>query len=151
VTGIGWADGIALRYGGFYGLGTGITGDVMAGMIRKRRFPIIGDGGGVWSFVHVIDAASATVAAIERGRPGIYHVADDEPAPVREWLPYLARALGAKPPRRVPAWLVRLVAGEAAVDMMTRARGISSERAKRELDWKLQYPSWRTGFTEGSS
>jgi 2-alkyl-3-oxoalkanoate reductase len=150
VTGIGWADGVALRYGGFYGLGTGITGDVMARMIRKRRFPIVGDGNGVWSFVHIIDAASATVAAIERGKPGIYHVADDEPAPVREWLPYLARALGAKPPRRVPAWLVRLLAGEAAVNMMTQARGICSEKAKRELDWKPQYPSWRTGFTEES-
>jgi nucleoside-diphosphate-sugar epimerase len=149
VTGIGWADGIALRYGGFYGLGTGITGAVMAGMIRKRRFPIVGDGGGVWSFVHIADAASATVAAIERGKPGIYHVADDEPAPVCEWLPYLARVLGAKPPLRVPAWLVRLLAGEAAVNMMTAARGISSEKAKRELDWKPRYPSWRTGFTEG--
>ncbi len=149
VTGIGWADGIALRYGGFYGLGTGITGAAMAGMIRKRRFPIVGDGGGVWSFVHIADAASATVAAIERGKPGIYHVADDEPAPVREWLPYLARVLGAKPPLRVPAWLVRLLAGEAAVNMMTAARGISSEKAKRELDWKPRYPSWRTGFTEG--
>jgi nucleoside-diphosphate-sugar epimerase len=121
----------------------------MAGMIRKRRFPIVGDGGGVWSFVHIADAASATVAAIERGKPGIYHVADDEPAPVREWLPYLARVLGAKPPLRVPAWLVRLLAGEAAVNMMTAARGISSEKAKRELDWKPRYPSWRTGFTEG--
>jgi nucleoside-diphosphate-sugar epimerase len=149
VTGIGWADGIALRYGGFYGLETGITGPVMAGMIRKRRFPIVGDGSGVWSFVHIIDAASATVAAIERGRRGIYHVADDEPAPVHEWLPYLARALGAKPPHRVPAWLVRLLAGEAAVNVMTQARGISSEKAKHELNWKPRYPSWRTGFTEG--
>jgi nucleoside-diphosphate-sugar epimerase len=99
--------------------------------------------------VHIIDAASATVAAIERGKPGIYHVADDEPAPVRELLRELARALGAKPPHRVPAWLVRLLAGAAAVDMMTRARGISSEKAKRELGWTLRYPSWRTGFAEG--
>jgi nucleoside-diphosphate-sugar epimerase len=152
VTGITWADGIALRYGGFYGPGTGIEaapGAVMAELIRKRRFPIVGGGGGVWSLVHITDAASATVAAIERGKPGIYHVADDEPAPVREFLPVLARTLGAKPPRRVPAWLVRLVAGEAAVNMMTQARGISSEKTKRELGWTLQYPSWRTGFAKG--
>jgi nucleoside-diphosphate-sugar epimerase len=152
VTGITWADGIVLRYGGFYGPGTGIEAApdaVMAGLIRKRRFPIVGGGGGVWSMVHIVDAASATVAAIECGKPGIYHVADDEPAPVRDFLPVLARALGAKPPRRVPAWVVRLLAGKAAVDMMTRARGISSEKAKRELGWTLQYPSWRTGFTEG--
>jgi len=152
VTGITWADGIVLRYGGFYGPGTGIEAApdaVMAGLIRKRRFPIVGGGGGVWSMVHIVDAASATVAAIERGKPGIYHVADDEPAPVRDFLPVLARALGAKPPRRVPAWVARLLAGRAAVDTMTRVRGISSEKAKRELGWTLQYPSWRTGFTEG--
>jgi nucleoside-diphosphate-sugar epimerase len=141
VTGISWADGIALRYGGFYGPGTGIEaapGAVMGELIRKRKFPIVGGGAGVWSQVHITDAASATVAAIERGKPGIYHVADDEPAPVREWLPVLARALAAKPPRRVPAWLVRLVAGEAAVNMMTQARGISSEKIKPELAWTLQ-------------
>jgi nucleoside-diphosphate-sugar epimerase len=152
VTGMTWADGIALRYGGFYGPGTGVSAApdaVMAAQIRKRKFPIVGGGGGVWSLVHITDAASATVAAIERGKPGIYHVADDEPAPVRDWLPYLARSLGAEPPRRVPAWIVRLVAGEAAVDMMTQARGISSEKIKRELDWTLRYPSWRTGFTKG--
>jgi len=152
VTGITWADGIVLRYGGFYGPGTGIEAApdaVMAGLIRKRRFPIVGGGGGVWSMVHIVDAASATVAAIERGKPGIYHVADDEPAPVRDFLPVLARALGAKPPRRVPAWVARSLAGRAAVDTMTRVRGISSEKAKRELGWTLQYPSWRTGFTEG--
>ncbi|WP_234040421.1 NAD-dependent epimerase/dehydratase family protein [Micromonospora coerulea] len=152
VTGISWAEGIALRYGGFYGPGTGIEAvpdAVMAEQIRKRKFPIVGGGGGVWSLVHITDAASATVAAIERGKPGIYHVADDEPAPVRDWLPELARALGARPPRRVPAWLVRLLAGKAVVDMMTQARGISSEKAKRELGWTLRYPSWRTGFIEG--
>jgi nucleoside-diphosphate-sugar epimerase len=152
VIGITWADGIVLRYGGFYGPGTGIAAApdaVMAELIRRRRFPIVGGGGGVWSMVHITDAASATVAAIERGKPGIYHVADDEPAPVREWLPVLAGVLGAKPPRRVPAWLVRLLAGEATVDMMTRARGISSEKAKSELGWTLRYPSWRIGFTEG--
>jgi nucleoside-diphosphate-sugar epimerase len=154
VTGISWADGIALRYGGFYGPGTGIEaapGAVMTDLIRKRKFPIVGGGGGVWSLVHIADAASATVAVIERGRPGIYHVADDEPAPVRDFLPELARALGAKPPRRVPAWLVRLLAGEAPVEMMTRARGISSEKIKRELGWTPRYPSWRAGFAEGLS
>jgi nucleoside-diphosphate-sugar epimerase len=150
VTGISWADGIALRYGAFYGAGTGISGAVMAELIRRRRVPIVGGGGGVWSLVHITDAASATVAAIERGKPGIYHVADDEPAPVRDLLPELARLLGAKPPRRVPAWLVRLLAGEAVVDMMTRARGVSSEKIKRELGWTPRYPSWRTGFLEGS-
>lgn len=148
VTGITWADGIALRYGAFYGAGTGLTGPLMAELLRKRRFPIVGGGGGVWSLVHITDAASVTVAAIERGKPGIYHAADDEPAPVRDWLPALARALGAKPPRRVPAWLARLLAGEGPVNMMTQARGISSEKTKRELDWTLQYPSWRMGFTE---
>lgn len=152
VTGIGWAEGIALRYGGFYGPGTGISAApdaVMAEQLRKRKFPIVGDGGGVWSLVHIADAASATVAAIERGRAGIYHVADDDPAPVREWLPELARALGAAPPRRVPAWLARLLAGKGPVDMMTRARGISSEKIKHELGWTPQYPSWRTGFVQG--
>jgi nucleoside-diphosphate-sugar epimerase len=152
VTGIGWADGIAIRYGSFYGPGTGVEAApdaVMAGLVRKRRFPIVGDGRGVWSWVHIADAASATVAAIERGRPGLYHVADDEPAPVGVIVPALARALGAKPPRHVPAWLVRLVAGEAPVHMMTKVCGISSEKAKRELGWTPRYPSWRIGFTEG--
>ncbi|MGV9451849.1 NAD-dependent epimerase/dehydratase family protein [Streptomyces sp. NPDC003635] len=152
VTGITWADGIVLRYGCFYGPGTGISSApdaVMSEQIRGRRFPVIGNGNGVWSMIHIVDAASATVAAIERGRPGIYHVGDDDPAPVHEWLPYLARALGAKPPRHVPGWLVGALAGKAAVNMMTRAPGISSEKAKRELDWTPRYPSWRTGFTEG--
>ena len=152
VTGITWAEGIALRYGCFYGPGTGISAAPDAELseqIRRRKFPVIGNGDGVWSMIHVVDAASATVAAIERGRPGIYHVGDDDPAPVHEWLPYLARALGARPPRRVPGWLVGALAGKAAVNMMTRAPGISSEKAKRELNWTLRYPSWRTGFTEG--
>ena len=152
VTGITWGDGIALRYGGFYGPGTGISAApdaVMAKQIGKRKFQIVGGGGGVWSLVHITDAASATVAAIERGKPGIYHVADDEPAPVRVWLPELARALGAPPPRRVPAWLVRLLAGKGPVDMMTQARGVSSEKIKRELGWTPRYPTWRTGFTDG--
>jgi nucleoside-diphosphate-sugar epimerase len=154
VTGITWADGIVLRYGGFYGPGTGIEtapDAVMANLIRKRRVPIIGGGGGMWSMVHITDAASATVAAIERGKPGIYHVADEEPAPVREILLDLARVLDAKPPRRVPAWLVRLLAGKGVVEIMTQARGISSEKIKRELGWTPRYPSWRTGFTEGLS
>ncbi|MFG2018220.1 NAD-dependent epimerase/dehydratase family protein [Actinomadura geliboluensis] len=152
VTGITWADGIVLRYGAFYGPGTGLSAApdaVMTRQIRKRQFPIVGGGGGVWSLVHIADAASATVAAIERGRPGIYHVADDDPVPLREWLPHLARTLGAGPPRRVPAWLVRPLAGAGAVDMMTRARGISTEKTKRELGWEPRYPSWRTGFTDG--
>jgi nucleoside-diphosphate-sugar epimerase len=152
VTGIAWADGIALRYGSFYGPGTGVEAApdaVMAGLIRKRRFPIVGDGRGIWSWVHIADAASATVAAIERGTPGLYHVADDEPAPAGVVVPALARALGAKPPRHLPAWLVRLVAGQAPVHMMTKVCGISSEKAKRELGWTPRYPSWRTGFAEG--
>ncbi|MEV4537763.1 NAD(P)-dependent oxidoreductase [Asanoa sp. NPDC049518] len=152
VTGIGWADGIAIRYGGFYGPGTDLSAApdaVMTNGVRQRKFPIVGSGAGVWSMVHISDAAAATVAAIERGKPGIYHVADDEPAAVREWLPYLAHTLGAKPPRRVPAWLVRMLAGDFAVDMMTRAPGISSEKAKRELGWTLRFPTWRTGFVSG--
>jgi 2-alkyl-3-oxoalkanoate reductase len=152
VTSIEWGEGLALRYGGFYGPGTGISlapDAVMAGPIRKRRFPIVGDGGGVWSHVHIEDAATATAIAVERGRAGIYNVVDDEPAPVREWLPVLASALGAKPPRRVPRWLGRLAAGEVATRMMTEARGASNAKAKRELGWQLRYPSWRQGFAHG--
>src|SRR5687767_13534015 len=152
VTMIEWGEGLVLRYGGFYGPGTSLSlapDAVMAAPIRKRRFPIVGDGGGVWSHVHIEDAAAATVAAVERGRPGIYNIVDDEPAPVREWLPVLASALGAKPPRRVPRWLGRLAAGEAATVMMTEVRGASNEKAKRELGWQLRYPSWRQGFAQG--
>jgi nucleoside-diphosphate-sugar epimerase len=152
VTSIEWGEGLVLRYGGFYGPGTSISlapDAVMAAPIRKRRFPIVGGGGGVFSFVHIEDAAAATVAAVERGQPGIYYVVDDEPAPVREWLPVLASALGAKPPRRVPRWLGRLAAGEMATVMMTEVRGASNEKAKRELGWKLRYPSWRQGFAQG--
>jgi nucleoside-diphosphate-sugar epimerase len=152
VTTIEWGDGVVLRYGGFYGPGTGISlapDAVMAAPIRKRRFPIVGDGGGVWSHVHIEDAAAATAAAVDHGQPGIYNVVDDDPAPVREWLPVLASALDAKPPRRVPRWLVRLLAGEAATVMMTDVRGASSEKAKRELGWQLRYPSWRLGFAQG--
>jgi 2-alkyl-3-oxoalkanoate reductase len=152
VTTIDWGEGLALRYGGFYGAGTGISlapDAVMAAPIRKRRFPIVGGGGGVWSHVHIEDAAAATVVAVERGQPGIYNVVDDDPAPVREWLPVLASALGAKPPRRVPRWLGRLAAGEAATVMMTDVRGASNAKAKRELGWQLRYPSWRQGFAQG--
>jgi nucleoside-diphosphate-sugar epimerase len=136
------AGGIALRYGGFYGS----SDDAQLELVRKRRFPIVGDGGGIWSFVHLEDAAAATVLALERGAPGIYNVVDDEPAPVREWLPALAAAIGAKPPRRVPRWLARLLAGEVGVAIMTEVRGASNAKAKRELDWTLRYPSWRQGF-----
>jgi nucleoside-diphosphate-sugar epimerase len=152
VTTIEWGEGLALRYGGFYGPGTGISlapDAVMAAPIRKRRFPIVGGGGGVWSHVHLEDAAAATAIAVERGRPGIYYIVDDEPAPVREWLPVVASALGAKPPRRVPRWLGRLAAGEMATVMMTDVRGASNEKAKRELGWQLRYPSWRQGFAQG--
>jgi len=152
VTSITWGEGLVLRYGGFYGPGTGLSLDpdaMMAGPIRKRQFPIIGGGSGVWSHIHVEDAAAATVAAVERGDPGIYSIVDDEPAPVGEWLPVVASALGAKPPRRIPRWLGRLVAGEVATMMMTEARGASNAKAKRELDWQLRYPSWRLGVTKG--
>jgi 2-alkyl-3-oxoalkanoate reductase len=131
VTTIEWGEGLALRYGGFYGPGTGISlapDAQMAGPIRKRRFPIVGDGGGVWSLVQIEDAAAATAIAVEHGQPGVYNVVDDDPAPVREWLPVLASALGAKPPRRIPRWLGRLAAGEVTTQMMTEARGASNGR-----------------------
>jgi 2-alkyl-3-oxoalkanoate reductase len=152
VTTIEWGEGLALRYGGFYGPGTGISlapDAVMAAPIRKRRFPIIGDGGGVFSHIHIEDAAAATAVAVERGRPGVYNVVDDDPAPVREWLPVLASALDAKPPRRVPRWLGRLLAGETATVMMTEVKGASNEKAKRELGWQPRYASWRQGFAQG--
>jgi nucleoside-diphosphate-sugar epimerase len=138
------ADGLALRYGGFYGS----PQDAQLELVRKRRFPIVGDGGGIWSFVHLDDAAAATALALELGAPGIYNIVDDEPAPVREWLPALAAAIGAKPPRRVPRWLGRIAAGEAGVVLMTEIRGASNAKAKRELGWTLRYPSWRQGFTD---
>jgi nucleoside-diphosphate-sugar epimerase len=152
VTSIEWGEGLALRYGGFYGPGTSVSlapDAVMAAPIRKRRFPIVGDGGGVFSHIHIDDAAAATAVAVERGRPGVYYVVDDEPAPVREWLPVLASALEAKPPRRIPRWLGRMAAGEAATAMMTEARGASNEKAKRELGWRPRYASWRQGFVQG--
>ena len=142
-----WTEGIVLRYGGFYGPGTNMApGGEMSEMIRKRRFPLVGDGGGVWSFIHVADAADATVAAVEHGSRGVYNVVDDDPAPVAEWLPALARTLGAKKPMRVPRFVVRLFAGEAGVVMMTDVRGASNAKAKRELAWHPAYPSWRQGF-----
>jgi nucleoside-diphosphate-sugar epimerase len=138
------AGGIALRYGGFYGA----DNDGLVDPVRKRRFPIVGNGGGYVSWIHLEDAAAATVLALEHEGPEIYNVVDDEPAPVREWLPALADALGAKPPRRIPVWLARLVAGDVAVLMGTNARGASNAKAKRELGWSLRYPSWRQGFVE---
>jgi nucleoside-diphosphate-sugar epimerase len=151
VTSAGWTEGIVLRYGGFYGPGTSLSreGGEQVKQIRERKFPVVGDGGGIWSFVHIEDAADATAAAVTRGRPGIYNIVDDDPAPVREWLPVLASELGAKPPRRVPRWLARLLAGEAATLMATEAKGASNEKAKRELGWQLRYPSWRQGFVQG--
>jgi nucleoside-diphosphate-sugar epimerase len=147
VTAAEGIEGVVLRYGGFYGPGTSMApGGETVELVRKRRFPIVGDGGGVWSLIHVDDAAAATVAAIERGAPGLYNVVDDEPAPVREWLPVLAQALGAKPPRHVPTWIGRLAAGDAAVTMMTAIRGSSNAKAKRELGWQPRYGSWREGF-----
>jgi 2-alkyl-3-oxoalkanoate reductase len=152
VTGARWLEGVVLRYGGFYGPGTTLSADPTAShsaAILKRQFPVVGDGGGVWSFVHIDDAATATAIAAERGERGIYNVVDDEPAPTRDWMPELARALGAKPPRRVPRWLGRLLAGEAAAVMMTEVRGASNEKAKREFGWKPRYASWRQGFAQG--
>ncbi len=147
------AGGIVLRYGGFYGPGSGITPDgEQVEMVRKRKFPLVGDGSGVWSFIHTDDAATATLAALERGRPGeIYNVVDDEPAPVREWLPALADAVGAKPPRHVPTWLARRLAGPATVMMMTSSRGASNAKARAELDWVPSHRSWRDGFREAVS
>jgi nucleoside-diphosphate-sugar epimerase len=152
VTGAGWLEGVVLRYGGFYGPGTTLSADPAAAhsaAVRKRQFPVVGDGGGIWSFIHVDDAAAATAVAVERGERGIYNVVDDDPAAARVWMPELARALGAKPPRRVPRWLGRLLAGEAATVMMTEVSGASNEKAKRELDWKPRYASWRQGFAQG--
>jgi 2-alkyl-3-oxoalkanoate reductase len=148
ITGAEGLDGIALRYGWFYGPGTSLGLDPVGEqveMIRKRRLPLVGDGAGVWSMIHIRDAAAATMAALDRGEAGAYNVVDDDPAPVSDLLPELARTIGADPPRHVPRWLARLVAGEAVVIMMTSLRGASNEKAKRELGWELRYPSWRLG------
>jgi len=134
--------GIALRYGGFYGT----ANDALIEPVRKRHFPVVGDGGGIFSWLHLDDGAAATVAALEHSGPAIYNIVDDDPAPVRDWLPVLANALGAKPPRHAPTWLARLLAGPAAVVLGTQARGASNAKAKRELRWAPRYSSWRLGF-----
>ena len=138
-------DGIVLRYGNFYGPG---ASDALVQLVKKRMLPVIGDGAGVWSWIHIDDAATATVAALERGTRGIYNVTDDEPARVSEWLPYLANAVGAKPPLHLPVWVGRLVAGEVVVQWMTEGRGASNAKAKRELDWRPAWQSWRQGFRD---
>jgi nucleoside-diphosphate-sugar epimerase len=139
-----------LRYGSLYGPGTSLStdGDIVE-LVRQRKFPLVGNGAGVWSFIHVDDAARATRLAIERGIPGIYNVVDDEPAEVSVWLPELAQAVGARPPFRLPAWIGRFAIGEAGLSMMTRARGSSNARAKRVLGWSPEYGSWRDGFRRG--
>ncbi len=139
----GVPEGLVLRYGNFYGPGASA---VLLDQVRKRRVPVIAGGAGIWSWIETTDAAAATVAAVTRGAPGVYNVVDDEPAPVSEWLPYLAKVAGAKPPLRVPAWLGRLAAGELTVVMMTTVRGSANAKAKRELDWTPRYASWREGF-----
>jgi nucleoside-diphosphate-sugar epimerase len=147
VLGAAPIEGLALRYGSLYGPGTSMA-DEYAQLIGRRKLPLVG-GGGVWSFVHIDDAARATVLAVERGDPGLYNIVDDEPAPVAQWLPYLAGCLGARPPRRIPVWLARFAIGEVGVSMMTQVRGSSNAKAKRELGWEPAWPSWRDGFRRG--
>ena len=150
VVGADGIEGLALRYGLFYGPGTGLApGGPLAELVRHRRLPLIGGGPGIWSFVHIDDAASATVAALENGAPGVYNVVDDEPAAAAVWVPALAEILGGKPPRRVPVWLGRLAAGEPGVYLFTRTQGRSNAKAKRELGWQPLYASWREGFRYG--
>jgi nucleoside-diphosphate-sugar epimerase len=147
VTGADWTEGIVLRYGGFYGPGTSLApGGEQFEMVRKRKFPVVGDGRGVWSFIHIADAAEATVAAVEHGRRGIYNVVDDDPAAVADWLPALAESIGAPKPWHVPRFVGRMLAGEAAIVMMTEIRGASNAKAKQELRWEPRHPSWREGF-----
>ncbi len=148
VTGLSEPEGLVLRYGAFYGLDTGVLEPAVVEQIRRRRVPLIGSGNGWWSFLHLDDAAKATALAVTEGKSGIYNIADDEPAPVSEWLPALAAMLGAKPPFRVPEWLARMIAGEHLVVMMTQARAGSNAKAKRELGWIPAHPSWRQGFAE---
>jgi 2-alkyl-3-oxoalkanoate reductase len=140
---LGAPEGVVLRYGTFYGPD---ASDALLDMVRKRRVPLLGGGTGVWSFIEITDAAAATLAAVEGGEPGVYDVVDDDPAPVAEWLPYLAEVVGAKPPPRMPPWLGRLIAGEFVVAQMTVARGSSNEKARKGLGWEPRYPSWREGF-----
>ena len=150
VRSVTFLDALALRYGMFYGPGTAIgKGGTIVKMVQKRRFPVIGGGGGIWSFIHLIDAARATVAAISRGAPGVYNIVDDEPAKVSAWLPALAAAIGAKPPYKMPHWLGELTIGKAGVSMMTQIPGCSNAKAKRELNWTPIYSSWRVGFVDG--
>jgi len=139
-------EGLVLRYGSLYGPG---ASEVLVRLVQRRQVPVIGDGAGIWSFLHVTDAAGATVAAVQGGAPGIYNIVDDEPAAVAQWLPALASAAGAKPPLHVPGWVGRLAAGQAAVSMMTQVRGCSNAKARRELSWQLAWPSWRDGFARG--
>ncbi len=152
VTGADGIEGLALRYGGFYGPGTSIAVNpdgAQVEMIRKRRLPVIGNGAGIWSLIHILDAAAATAAALDHGERGVYNIVDDDPARVSEILPELAKVVGAKPPRHLPRWVGRLLAGEGNTIMMTEVRGAANEKAKRELGWQLRYPSWRLGFREG--
>jgi nucleoside-diphosphate-sugar epimerase len=142
-------DGLVLRYGFFYGPGSSYASDgYQASEVLKRRFPIVGGGDGTFSFIHVDDAVTATLCAVERGAPGVYNVTDDEPAPIREWVPAYAQAIGAKPPRKVPVWLAKLIAGKEVVGMATTLRGAANGKAKRELGWTPTYSSWRTGFRD---
>lgn len=150
VVGASRVEGVALRYGNLYGPGSGFATDgSIAALVRKRSMPIIGSGAGVWSFLHVDDAAAAAVAAIQHGAPGVYNIADDEPAPVSVWLPDYARALGAKPPYHIPVWLGRLFVGDVGVSVMTQIRGASNAKAKRELGWTPRFATWREGFRKG--
>jgi len=150
VLGTGGIEGLVLRYGQFYGPGTYYEPGqgALAKRVSKRMLPLVGSGAGIASFIHVEDAAGATVAALDHGSPGIYNVTDDEPVPMKEWLPVYAEALGAKPPRHVPVWLARIAAGKAGVMFGTTLRGASNAKAKRELQWQPRYPSWRQGFRE---
>ncbi len=136
-------EGLVLRYGFFYGPG---TSEMMVDMLRKRMLPVVGDGTGIWSFIEVTDAAAATLAAVERGGPGVYNVVDSDPAPVAQWLPYLAEVAGARRPLRVPGWLGQLLAGEFVGNLMTTARGSANDKARKELGWAPRYASWREGF-----
>src|SRR5918912_247075 len=147
VLGADWTEGIVLRYGAFYGPGTSLApGEQLFELIRKRKFPLVGDGAGVWSFIHIADAAEATLAAVEHGSRGMYNVVDDDPAAVAEWLPVVAEKLGAKKPMRVPRFVARLFAGEFGVVLMTELRGASNAKAKRELGWRPAHASWREGL-----
>jgi nucleoside-diphosphate-sugar epimerase len=148
VTAASELDGVVLRYGAFYGDNTGLFDGPLLDQLRRRRVPLIGDANGWWSFLHIDDAAAATAVAIERASPGIYNIVDDEPAPVREWLPALAAMLGAKPPRRIPKWLARVAASEHIVTLMTEVRAGSNAKTKRELLWQPKHASWRQGFAD---